>query len=214
MRKSEYIQKAKNVILNRVRFHAPIVYDDKIDKTVLFVNGIDVEKPVFKFDKQLNNRLLKAFSLAQQEEDFNLLLSTSSLENVKQSKLKTMKNTIVYSAQNSPVSFVEMVNKLNINYQSSSNYNLVYKDKFFKVNDEILNPSYKEFVLRQNLVIDGVWVEYHEFVLNGDNFFVKFTNKSDKEKKMRLELNIPLKKGYYYFKKNNKCIVVENLLTK
>ena len=105
MRKSEYIQKAKNVILNRVRFHAPIVYDDKIDKTVLFVNGIDVEKPVFKFDKQLNNRLLKAFSLAQQEEDFNLLLSTSSLENVKQSKLKTMKNTIVYSAQNSLVSF-------------------------------------------------------------------------------------------------------------
>lgn len=214
MRKSEYIQKAKNAILNRVRFHAPIVYDDKIDKTVLFVNGIDVEKPVFKFDKQLNNRLLKAFSLAQQEEEFNLLLSTSSLENVKQSKLKTMKNTIVYSAQNSPVSFVEMVNKLNINYQSSSNYNLVYKDKFFKVNDEILNPSYKEFLLRQNLVSDGVWVEYHEFVLNGDNFFVKFTNKSDKEKKMSLELNVPLRKGYYYFKKKNKCIVVENLLTK
>ena len=108
---------------------------------------------------------------------------------------------VIYSQQNSPVNFVEMINKLNINYQSSSNYNLVYKDKFFKINNQILNPSYKEFILRQNLVYDEVWVEYNEFVLNGNNFFVKFTNKSNKEKKLSLELNIPLKKGYYYFKK-------------
>ena len=214
MKKNEYIQKAKNAILNRVKFHAPVVYDDKIDKTILFVNGIDINKPIFKFNKALNGKLLKAFSLAQQEEEFNLLLSTSSVENIKPAKLKNIKNLVIYSQQNSPVNFVEMINKLNINYQSSSNYNFVYKDKFFKINNQILNPSYKEFILRQNLVCDEVWVEYNEFVLNGNNFFVKFTNKSNKEKKLSLELNIPLKKGYYYFKRQSRCVSIENLLTK
>ena len=61
MKKNEYIQKAKNAILNRVKFHAPVVYDDKIDKTILFVNGIDINKPIFKFNKALNGKLLKAF---------------------------------------------------------------------------------------------------------------------------------------------------------
>ena len=57
MKKNEYIQKAKNTILNRVRFHAPVVYDDKIDKKVLFLGGVDVNLPVFKFDKTLNKNL-------------------------------------------------------------------------------------------------------------------------------------------------------------
>lgn len=214
MKKEDYIEKAKNTILNRVRFHAPVVYDDNIDKTTLFVHGINVEKPIFKFDKVLNKRLLKAFVMAQKEEEFNLLLSVSSLSKIKESKLKPLSNAIVYSSQNSSVSFVEMVNKLNINYQSSSNYNLVFKDKFFKVNDEILNPHYREFMLRQKLANDEVWVDYNEFILNGNNYLAKFTNKGKKTKNVKIELNIPLKKGYYYFKKLSKCVVVENLMSK
>ena len=214
MRKSEYVEKAKNAILNRVKFHAPMVYDDKIDKTILFNGGVDVTKPIFKFDKPLTSPLVKAFVLAQKEENFNLLISSTSASHVKPKELKKLSNAVIFSMQNSPVAFVEMINKLNINYSASTNYNLAYKDKFFKVNGEILNPSYKEFVLRQNLVCDGVWVEYHEFLLNGENIFVKFHNRASVTKRMGLELNIPLEKGYYFFKKTNGALVVENLLTK
>ncbi len=213
MRKKEYIQRAKNAILNRIRFHAPVLYDDNIDRRVLFENGVKADLPVFKFDKVLNKRLIKSFELAQKEENFNLLLSSSCIENVKQKHLKPLQNLVVYS-QFSPLSFVEMINKLNINYQSSSNYNVVYKDKFFKVNDEVLNPKYDNFALKSKKKIDGVEINYSEFVLNGNNYFAEFENKTDENKKLEIELNLPLKKGYYYFKKNNRFILIENLLTK
>ena len=214
MNKKDYIEKAKSTILNRVRFHAPVVYDDNIDKTTLFVNGVDLDKPIFKFDKMLNKRLLKAFELAQKEEQFNLLLSTFSLGKIKERELKPLKNCVLYSPQSSPVLFVEMVNKLNINYQSSSNYNLVFKDKFFKINGQILNPNFDDFELKQVLDLEGFAVDYREFVLNGNNYFVRFENKSNMNKKLNLELNIPLAKGYYYIKQQNKFVLIENLLTK
>lgn len=214
MNKKEYIEKAKNAILNRIRFHAPIVYDDVVDKKILFENGIDVKKPIFKFDKMLNTKLVKAFELAKKEEEFNLVFSTASLGKLKPSNLKKMGEFVVYNQQASPVRFVEMINKLNINYQSSSNYNLVYKDRFLKINGQILNPKFEDFSLNQQLVVDNVFVRYNEFILNGNNFFVDLQNKTNEKKKVNLELNIPLEKGYYYFKKIDKAILVENLLTK
>ncbi len=213
MRKKEYINRAKNAILNRIRFHAPVLYDDHIDKRVLFENGVRADLPVFKFDKVLNKLLIKSFELAQKEENFNLLLSSSCLENVKQKQLKPLQNMVVYS-QFSPLSFVEMINKLNINYQSSSNYNVVYKDKFFKVNNEILNPKYENFSLKTKTEIDEININYSEFVLNGNNYFARFKNNSSENKKLEIELNLPLQKGYYYFKRNNRFILIENLLTK
>ena len=137
MKKSEYIQKAKNAILNRVRFHAPVVYDDKIDKKVLFLGGVDVNLPVFKFDKTLNKNLLKAFKLALKEEKFNLVFDALSVDRKMKKTLDVMDNVLVYDKQSSPISFVEMINKLNINYSASSNYNHEFKDKFFKVNGVI-----------------------------------------------------------------------------
>lgn len=214
MKKSEYIQKAKNTILNRVRFHAPVVYDDKIDKKVLFLGGVDVNLPVFKFDKTLNKNLLKAFKLALKEEKFNLVFDALSVDRKMKKTLDVMDNVLVYDKQSSPISFVEMINKLNINYSASSNYNLDFKDNFFKVNGVILNPSYKEFVLRQNLAFDGVYVDYSEFVLNGNNFLCGVKNHSSKTQKVDIELNISLKKGYYYFKKDGKSIMIENLISK
>ena len=157
MKKQEYIEKAKTAILNRIRFHAPIVFDDKVDKTVLFVNGVNIEYPIFKFDKILNKRLVKAFELAKKEEKFNLLLSSSSLGNLKERNLKNLSDTVVYNQQYCPVKFVEMINKLNINYQASSNYNLVFKDKYFKINGQILNPKFEEFKLKQNFVLDNIY---------------------------------------------------------
>ncbi len=214
MKKKDYIEKAKNTILNRVRFHAPVVYDGRVDKRVLFENGVDVDKPIFKFDKALNKHLLKAFELAQQEEEFNLLLSLSSLGKMKESMIKPLKNCTLYSSQASSARFLEMINKLNINYQSASNYNLVFKDKFFKFNGQILNPKFDDFELKQTLVFDDILCEYHEFVLNGNNHYVNLSNNLNVPKKVELELNIPLAKGYYYFKRQDRHILIENLLTK
>jgi len=214
MKSKEFIEKAKNSILNRVRFHAPIVFDSDIDKRVLFENGIDARLPLFKFQKLLTKNLLKAFKFAQDEENFMLVLSTNSLKKIKDKQLKTLKNVVVFSPQNSSVRFLEMINKLNINYQSSSNYNLVFKDKFVKICGLILNPKYDDFCLKQMQVYDDLWFDYHEFVLNGTNFFVQMKNVSRASKKVTFEINIPLEKGYYYFKKHNKYITIENLLTK
>ena len=77
--KKEKIEQIKNLILNRVRFHAPIVYDDDIDKTVLFNNGIDTNMPIFVYKKELNKTLIKAFRKASEEANFNLLIP---IENV------------------------------------------------------------------------------------------------------------------------------------
>lgn len=214
MKKNDYIEKAKNLILNRVRFHAPVVYDAKIDKAVLSANGIDLNKPIFKFDKVLNKNLLKAFSFAQKEEPFNLLLSLESIEKINPSKLKMLENYVFFSQHSSPLSFLEMINKLNINYSSSSNYNVVFKDKFIKINDEILNSHFDDFCLKQSAVFDDVVCDLCEFLLNGSNYFLKFKNTQNQAKKLKVEFNIPLKKGYYYFKKINKAISIENLLSK
>ena len=212
MNKKEYVEKLKNVILNRVKFHAPIVYDSHIDRECLSARGVNLDKPIFKFDKVLNKSLLKAFKLALEEEDFNLLLSTESLGKLKEKDLK-LKNVVLYGKNNSAL-FLEMINKLNINYSSASNYNLVFKEKFFKVGGQILNPHFEDFLLKQVLVKDNVFVDYCEFVLNGSNFYVKLQNKDKKPRRIELELNIPLKKGYYYFKKMSKSLQVENLLSK
>ncbi len=213
MNKKDYIERAKNLILNRVRFHAPVVYDGHVDKRILFENGVDPNRPIFKFEKALNKRLIKAFELAQREEEFNLLIPFLSLRKIKEKSLKSLKHCVFYSPQNSPVLFVEMVNKLNINYASKSNYNLVFKDKFFKLNNQILNPNFSDFQLLQTEIFDGIFCDYREFVLNGNNHFITLSNKENFEKKISFELNIPLDKGYYFFKRQNGYISIENLLS-
>lgn len=213
MTKKEYIERAKNCILNRIRFHAPVTYDTDIDRRVLFENGIDANYPIFKFDKVLDKKLLKAFLLAKSEEKFNLLLSSNSVKNINEKKLKTL-DAIVYSPIFSSARYIEMINKLNINYFSSTNYDLIFKDKFVKLNGEILNPKFDDFELVFDKIEDKVKTDYFEFVLNGTNFFAQFENFSDQEKNVEFELNLPLKKAYYYFKKSKKYVLIENLLTK
>ena len=216
MKKREYIEKAKNLILSRVRFHAPVLFDDEIDVAVLRANGIDEKLPVFKFEKSLSKRLLKAFILAKQEEKFNLVLCQSDAYNHNiwcSRQFNKMHNTTILGEYCSK-RLLEMVNKLNINYSSSTNFNLRYCEKFFSVNGMRLNPSFDNFSLCQCAVFDEVFVDYSEFVLNGQNIYAKFLNKSDSEKKVTVELNIPLEKGYYYFKKLDKAYLIENLISK
>jgi len=216
MTRKEYIQKAKNLIVNRVRFHAPVLFDDEIDAGVLNQYGIDEKLPIFKFEKALNKRLLKAFLLAQKEEKFNFVISQTCADGLNiwgSRQLDNMHNTTILG-ECCPKRLLEMVNKLNINYSSTSNFNLVFKDKFFSVNQVRMNPSFQDFQLCQSAVFDEVSVDYCEYLLNGENIFVKFLNKTNQEKKISVELNIPIKKGYYYFKKMDKAFLIENLISK
>lgn len=214
MRRKKYIEAAKNAILNRVRFHAPIVYDDNIDYKSLSANGIDGTIPLFKFGKILTKPLLRAFLLALKEENFTLLVDKGSFDKLSEKAIKRCDKIKIYSAQNSPKSFVEAINKLNINYAAASNYNLVFKERFFKVNGQALNPHFEDYFLKQKAIFEDVCVDFCEFVLNGNNFFVQLKNSCEESKKVELELNIPLAKGYFYFKRMAKAICVENLLTK
>ncbi len=214
MRRKKYVEAAKTAILNRVRFHAPIVYDDNIDWKGLSANGIDGTIPLFKFDKNLSRPLLRAFTAALKEESFSLIISHNSLGKIDEKRLKKCDKIKVYSPENSTKSFIETINKLNINYSSASNYNLVFKERFFKVNGQPLNPHFEDYFLKQQSVFDEIKVDFCEFVLNGNNFFVALKNEGEQAKKVELELNIPLAKGYFYFKRLNKAICVENLLTK
>ena len=216
MRKKDYIEKAKTLILNRVRFHAPILFDDDLDINALKEFGIDENLPIFKFEKTLNKRLLKAFELALKEEKFNFVVVQSAVRDINMwgiRQLNNMHNTTILG-EDCPKKILEMINKLNINYASSSNFNLAYKDKFFSVNGTRMNPSFQDFALCQCAVFDEVFVDYSEFVLNGENIYARFLNKSEKEKKVTIELNIPLEKGYYYFRKVEKSFLIENLISK
>ncbi len=213
MNKKEYIKKAKQEIINRVKFHAPIVYDDVVDRKILMDNGIDFNLPIFHFDKALNKNLLKAIEMAQNECDFNVVFSQNSLGKIKENKLKKLKNFFVTTKYSSS-RLIENIKKLNINYCSYSNFNLKFQDKFFRVNNKILNPCFDNFFLTCKNNFDDVFVEYKEFVLNGNNVFVKFINTAKTAKKIECEFNFPLKNGYYLFKRLEKCIFIENIITK
>lgn len=213
MNKKEYIERAKECILNRVKFHAPILYDDEIDKRALFEKGVDINLPIFKYEKKLNRHLLKAFKLAQEDEKFNLVLAESSLQNLNQKCLNGLENVCVFS-KNDKASFLKSVNKLNINYFSSSNYSAKFSENFVCINGERLNPGFDDFSLSKIQNYDGVLVDYKEFVLNGNNLFLHLQNNMQKVQKITLEINFLLKNGYYFIKKAQKNVVIENLLNK
>lgn len=215
MRKKTYIEKIKNTILNRVQFHAPIVFDDYIDFKSLEEHLVDIKKPIFKYEKPLNNNIIRAFKSALREKEFNLLVPKNCLNNNIQLKnLQRVPQVVFFDPPHEKKSFMESINKLNINYASASNYDMKFRDRFFKVNSKILNPHFEEFSLKEFCVVDEIFVDYCEFVLNGSNFFCQFQNKSSNVRRVEFELNVPLENGYYLFKRQNKNVMIENLLTK
>lgn len=210
--KKDEIEKLKNLILNRVRFHAPVVFDDEIDKTILFNYGIDTKFPIFKFDKTLDKTIIKAFTRASEEENFNLLVPIVNIDKKQEKQLKKIKNCVFFS-ENSNFRLLTMINKLNINYNSASNYDLKFKDKFVMVNDEIINPKYEDFALVSEGNY-GINYDYKEFMLNGNNIYLNLKNEGNLSKKVKISLNLPLKRGFYHFKKQNGFIKIVNLISR
>ena len=210
MIKREKVVKYKEFILNCVRFHAPICFSADIDKTALFSHGINLDYPIFVYENAIDDNLICAFKEAEKEEKFNLLIPIENLTRKAERRLLKIKNVVLYS-RNQEMNFLNMINKLNINYRSKSNYNVIYKDKFCKINNVILNPKYRNFHLFQEEKISAIDATYKEFLLNGNNIYINLKNNSNKDEKLNLELNFPLKRGYYIFKKHNGYFTIDNL---
>lgn len=211
MNKKEYIERARQCIINRVRFHAPVLYDDEIDRRALFEKGVDLNLPIFKYEKKMTNHLLKAFMLAQEDEKFNLILSESSLQNISKNKARRLQN-VCFVSKSDKASFSKSINKLNINYFSSSSYNIKYFENFVSVNGERINPIFDDYVLSKIQSFDGVLMQYNEFVLNGNNMLISFSNNTQKEQKITLEINFLLKRRYFFIKKTSKNVTIEDFL--
>ena len=73
MNRKENIENVARIIVNRVRYHAPILFDGDVNFEILEDFGIDTSKPIFKFENELSKPLMKAFSLAKQKVNFNFV---------------------------------------------------------------------------------------------------------------------------------------------
>ena len=212
MKSREYIKNAKNMIINRAKFHAPIVFDANVDKTILLQNELDFRLPVFKFEKEMTSKLLKAFELAKREIDFNLIVEKSGVGKSVLKRLQKLDDVVVYDKKFCSCAFLQCINKLNINYSSSSNYDLSFKDKFVKIDGQELDFKFFEFALKSHIEKEKFVCDCTEFLLNGNNVLCSVLAKESCE--IDFEINFPLKKGYYYFKRNRNNIKIENLITK
>lgn len=209
MKKKEYIEKMANLIINRVRFHAPIVYDKEVDFEILEVIGIDTSLPIFKYDKSINAVMLDAFKRAQAEVNFNIIATNEP--SVSEKKLKALKNFIHIREEELGYSLLASINALNINYKSNSEFDKEIEENYIKVNDEIVNLNYKNYYLHKKAISDGVVYEIREFLLNGRNFILNFSNGSNEKRIASFEINIVLPRGYYRFKRETNAIKIENL---
>ncbi len=200
------------MIINRAKFHAPIVFDANVDKVILLQNQLDFRLPIFKFEKEMTANLLKAFELAKREIPFNLIVEKSGLSKGCLKRLQKLDDVVVYDQKFCSCDFLKCINKLNINYSSSSNYDLSFKDKFVKIDGQEIDFKFFDFALEGHIKKEKFVCDCSEFVLNGNNIECSVFANEDCE--VVFEVNFPLDKGYYYFKRNRNNIKIENLVTK
>ena len=198
MKKRDYLFNMTNLILNRLRFHAPILYSTDIDFDSLTKLGIDPSLPVFKFEKEFSRALLKCFQRAKSVCDFNLIITEEN--KIAQKKL----GAIVL--KNNPD-----INKLNINYKSNSGYHLKAEENYIEINGYRQNMCLHDFYLLSTGINDEIKYYIKEFVMCGESYYVEFINLSNAQKKITFTINIPLNRGYYYFQKKSSCIEITNL---
>ena len=212
MKKKEYIENMANLIINRVRFHAPIVYDGEVDFKILEIIGLDTTLPIFKIEKTLTPILLSAFKKAQQSVNFNLIATTKP--KCSERSLKELKNFIYIREEELGYGLLSSINALNINYKSGTKFSRDIEEDYIKVNDEVVNLNYKNFYLHKKAMSDEVIYEIKEFLLNGKNFILNFANPHKDKKLITFEINIVLPRGYYYFKREPSAIKIFNLTTR
>ena len=209
MTKKEYIEKLKNLIVNRVKFHAPKLVDDRVDFDLLAVVGIDRQLPIFKFDKPLDKIFYHAFFEAKKEVPFNLILTEEPL--VGEKKVKGLANTFVMFEAEMGSSLLASIEKLNINYRSNTSFKSEIEEDYMKINDRKIELEYIPYYLHKKGSDNNIIFEIKEFLLNGKNFLLSFTNPYKSKKSVRFEINVTLPKGYYFFKNDGNAVEIESL---
>ena len=86
MKKREYLQKIKNLIVNRLKYHAPNLNSDEIDFELLSAVGIEASLPVFIFPRPMTRLFFRAFREVKRSVEFNLVCTQKP--QVRESRLK------------------------------------------------------------------------------------------------------------------------------
>lgn len=197
MKKKDYIFNMTNLIVNRVRFHAP-EHAENVDLKRLVAMGIDLTKPVFFYSRPMSRIMSKCFYNAQKKVGFNLVFPTY------QPHSHRLNHIISKDAE---------LKKLDINYRSKSSFLPQRNEKYILINGEKIDRKLQNYFADGFVEKDGVNCFARECVLSGRNIFLQFLNTTSQEKKIEFEINLPLKRGYYSFQKLSHAVKVTRLFS-
>lgn len=198
MTKKDYIFNMTSLIINRLKFHAPILQEDFIDFDKVISFGVDPTLPVFCFDKPMTKIMAKCFKQVQKSFNFNLVLAREDKNAEKLHPIYTKNSE---------------VRKLNVNYKSGLKFDYKPSEDYIKINGKALKKSLNGF-FKESFTDEGNICYYtSEFVLSGHNIYLEFLNKTDREQQINFEINFDLGRGYYYFRKTPNCLQISNLYT-
>ncbi len=211
MTKNEYIEKLKNLILQRVNFHAPKQENIDIDYSILQVVGIDASYPIFVFKKPMNVIFLKAFLLAKKEAKFNLVITEKPL--FKEKILTKLDLTYLLMKEEHGSALANALEGLNINYVTKSGFEKDIAGEYVKVQGQTLDFDFLPYYKMKKARFEGVNIEVKKFLLNGKNTTIALLNTTNQRREVSIEVNLPLPRGYYAFKKDRNSIEIKNLTT-
>lgn len=211
MTKSEYILSLTNLIVNRVKFHAPKA-EGEIDYALLEAVGIKCDYPIFVFNRKLDKIYFKAFLNAKKQVDFNLILTDKP--NISNKKLNKLNKTYILYKEEIGSLLLNSLESLNINYITHSDFKKVLNGEYLKINGKEISFDYLPYFYTKKLMYDGVISDVKSYILNGKNYYLSFTNTKDKKSEIEFEFNLPLPRGYYAFKRKENYIEIENLTNK
>jgi len=204
MTKKESIENVARIIVNRVRYHSPVVYDDEIDLKVLQDFGINTSLPIFKFEKEMSKPLMKAFALAKKYCNFNLVTSQKT----------KCPFALFLPVDCVNLQLVQLINKLNINYKTNSSYIPKLEINYLKIGGKTLNLKFDDFCLDKHESINGILTRHRQFYASGECNIIELVNSNSKQEEIEIEYNRNLPKGNYYFKKEHHSIRAINLFTR
>ena len=211
MNKKEYINCLENLIINRVKYHAPLVKEN-FDYAVLDAYGIDASYPIFVFDKPLDKIYFKAFLNAKKRAEFNLILLQKPI--YKSRKIKSMLKTYFIYKDEIGSNLSNSIEQLNINYLTHSDFIYQPKGEQILFNGKEIKFDFLPYFYTKKLIDNGVVINAKSFLLNGKNYVIDFSNTTDKPTISTFEFCLPLPRVYYSFKRKDKYITIENLTNK
>lgn len=212
MNKKEYLEKIENLISNKIKYHAPNLNDDNIDFPLLNAVGIDTSLPVFIFKKPLNKLFYTAFLKVKKYIKFNLILLSNPI--IKKKRLEKLDNTFVMLEEDIGSNLLYSLDALNINYLTHSDYKNIIEEEQLLFNDKKIEFDFLPYYFTKKLIDNGVIFQATNFILNGKNYIINITNTHKENKVVNFEINIPLPRGYYFFKQLNDAVMIENLTSK